>query len=250
MSKKAAIIIAAAVVLLLGSGMVIWLRQRSSQGTNVVTPLSTSGPSATGTAMTKDQEAKQQAQEAAAKQAQDTDGDGLSDADETKSHTDPNNPDTDGDGFTDGEEVNFLHTDPLKKTSYAEALAVVQAMPSNSPLRASWIARHPAPTSSPTAASTTTAPVITPFPRISSSAASVDSDHDGLTDAQEQALGTDPHNPDTDGDGLTDGDEVNKYRTNPLKVDTDGDGYPDGEEVQKGYNPLGPGKCIHPDCTP
>ena len=36
----------------------------------------------------------------------------------------------------------------------------------------------------------------------------VDSDMDGLTDAQEAALGTDPNNPDTDGDGLTDKAEV------------------------------------------
>ncbi|MDD4902118.1 MAG: trypsin-like peptidase domain-containing protein [Patescibacteria group bacterium] len=44
----------------------------------------------------------------------------------------------------------------------------------------------------------------------------VDSDHDGLSDAQEAQLGTDPRNPDTDGDG-----------------------YLDGSEVVNGYNPLG-----------
>jgi hypothetical protein len=38
--------------------------------------------------------------------------------------------------------------------------------------------------------------------------AGLDSDNDGLTDAEELALGTDPHNPDTDGDGLLDGWEV------------------------------------------
>ena len=43
----------------------------------------------------------------------------------------------------------------------------------------------------------------------------VDTDHDGLTDAQETALGTDPTNPDTDGDGL-----------------------PDGQEAMRGFNPL------------
>ncbi|NDV15589.1 T9SS type B sorting domain-containing protein [Muricauda sp. TY007] len=35
----------------------------------------------------------------------DTDGDGLTDGEETNLGTDPNNPDTDGDGLTDGEEV-------------------------------------------------------------------------------------------------------------------------------------------------
>ena len=37
--------------------------------------------------------------------SEDTDGDGLSDAEEARYGADPNNPDTDGDGFSDGEEV-------------------------------------------------------------------------------------------------------------------------------------------------
>ncbi len=59
----------------------------------------------------------------------------------------------------------------------------------------------------------------------------VDSDGDGLTDAEELVLGTDPHNPDTDGDGLTDGEEVKIYKTDPLNPDTDYDGLKDGPEV-------------------
>ncbi|MCP5003398.1 MAG: S8 family serine peptidase [Planctomycetes bacterium] len=42
-----------------------------------------------------------------------------------------------------------------------------------------------------------------------------DSDGDGLSDVEEQSLGTDPLNPDTDGDGYSDGDEVNAD-TDPL----------------------------------
>ncbi len=34
-----------------------------------------------------------------------------------------------------------------------------------------------------------------------------DSDGDGLTDLQEESIGSDPHNPDTDGDGIGDADE-------------------------------------------
>jgi hypothetical protein len=66
-----------------------------------------------------------------------------------------------------------------------------------------------------------------------------DIDGDGQTNAQEQALGTDPYNPDTDGDGLTDGQEVTVYGTAPLIPDTDGDGLTDGEEVNTyGTNPA------------
>jgi len=60
-----------------------------------------------------------------------------------------------------------------------------------------------------------------------------DRDRDGLTNDQEEQLGTDPDNPDTDGDGLSDGDEVNRYTTSPLKADSDGDGLNDGDEVLK-----------------
>ena len=67
-----------------------------------------------------------------------------------------------------------------------------------------------------------------------------DTDNDGLTDAQESALGTDPSNPDSDGDGLKDGLEVNVYHTDPLRADSDWDGVNDGAEVQWGYDPLNP----------
>jgi len=58
-----------------------------------------------------------------------------------------------------------------------------------------------------------------------------DADGDGLNFPEEQALGTDPVNPDTDGDGLGDGAEVNQYATDPLNPDSDGDFLDDGEEV-------------------
>ena len=49
--------------------------------------------------------------------ARDTDGDGLTDAEEEFYGTDPNNPDTDGDGFSDFEEI-VAGTDPLDPTNY------------------------------------------------------------------------------------------------------------------------------------
>ncbi len=63
-------------------------------------------------------------------------------------------------------------------------------------------------------------------------------DADGLTNAQEFALGTNPAVADTDGDGLNDGAEVNTYGTSPLLADTDGDGMSDGFEAQHAFDPL------------
>ena len=111
-----------------------------------------------------------------------------------------------------------------------------------------------------------------------------DCDNDGLTNAQELALGTDPFNPDSDGDGVLDGTEVadgtnpanpcslifasqtvapntawlnldcdNDGLTNgqelalgtdPLNPDSDGDGVPDGVEVADGTNPNNPCSLI------
>jgi hypothetical protein len=53
-----------------------------------------------------------------------------------------------------------------------------------------------------------------------------DSDHDGVPDAIEAALGLNPNNPDTNGNGVADGDE-----------DFDGDGLPNRWEILYGYDP-------------
>ena len=63
-----------------------------------------------------------------------------------------------------------------------------------------------------------------------------DSDNDGLTDEEEETLGTNPNDADTDGDGLNDGQEIN-LGTNPNDADTDGDGLSDGEESSLGTDP-------------
>ena len=68
-----------------------------------------------------------------------------------------------------------------------------------------------------------------------------DPDSDGLSNLEEQGIGTNPNNGDTDDDGLSDGIEdgggefisVTQTGTNPLNADTDGDGLSDSVE-----NPL------------
>ncbi len=64
----------------------------------------------------------------------------------------------------------------------------------------------------------------------------VDTDGDGLTDLQESKLGTSLVSFDTDGDGLDDGAEIT-FQSNPKLADTDGDGLSDLEEWQFGSNP-------------
>jgi hypothetical protein len=58
-----------------------------------------------------------------------------------------------------------------------------------------------------------------------------DDDNDGLSNAEEIILGTNPNDNDSDNDGAFDGVEVNTYASNPLLQDTDGDGLTDGAEI-------------------
>ena len=79
-----------------------------------------------------------------------------------------------------------------------------------------------------------------------------DSDNDGLTDAQETLLGTDPFNADSDGDGVNDGVEVGATVGAP--IDTDGDGIidalespildADGDGVSDQADPANANPCL------
>ncbi len=60
----------------------------------------------------------------------------------------------------------------------------------------------------------------------------IDSDGDGLTNIEEQSLGTNPQLYDTDGDTLSDYQESKNLGTNPLKKNTDGDRYDDNEDQE------------------
>jgi hypothetical protein len=78
-----------------------------------------------------------------------------------------------------------------------------------------------------------------------------DDDNDGLADARELELGTDPRRADSDGDGLTDLVEVTNDRSDPQLVDTDGDGSPDDRDTSpRGFSrpprilPAGPFELV------
>lgn len=71
----------------------------------------------------------------------------------------------------------------------------------------------------------------------------LDSDDDGMIDADEKKNGTNPYNPDSDGDGLTDYQE-SQYGTNPNKKDSDDDGYDDLAEIAYGTDPNNPSDKI------
>lgn len=110
----------------------------------------------------------------------DTDGDGLTDVEELRLGTDPNQVDTDGDGLYDGDEVRLYGSNPLRVDTDGDGLDdYVEVIVYGTSPRA------------------------------------FDTDGDGLSDYDEIAYhGTDPLRPDTDGDGFYDGAEV-ANGTNP-----------------------------------
>jgi hypothetical protein len=164
----------------------------------------------------------------------DDDEDGLTNAAEDEAGTDPSLADTDEDGLTDGEEINEIGTSPLSADTDSDGVLdgdeVAQGTDPLDGLAAAPTEETPAtdevPVEEPTAAGVTAAPG--------------DSDGDGLEDAIELELGTDPVDLDTDDDGLTDGDEYYVHQTGTRNPDTDGDGVVDGEETANGTDPNDP----------
>ncbi len=186
--------------------------------------------------------------------AQDTDGDGLTDAEETNVYnTDPNNFDTDNDGLSDGFEVeNADAADP------GSAVAGFDPLVADVDGDGLLDGQETAEGGNSILDQVTNPDNLSPF--------KADSDGDGLTDGEEFnnqnqptdptvsdtdgdqlsdgdeiALGTDPLDPDSDNDGLTDGAEADAtvgIGTDPLNPDSDGDGINDKDEVDNGTDPL------------
>jgi len=143
----------------------------------------------------------------------DTDGDGLTDCQETEGMqdfgglvftSDPRLVDTDGDGLEDGDEVG-------RGYQLSELPIIGGVFPPG-----------------------------TLYYDVFSDPHAVDTESDGLTDLEDLAAGARARSNETDGDGLGDLDEV-RYGTDPSLVDTDEDGQTDGFEVANrshGFDPL------------
>jgi hypothetical protein len=164
----------------------------------------------------------------------DDDEDGLTNAEEDEAGTDPNLADTDEDGLTDGEETAEIGTSPLSADTDSDGVLdgdeVAQGTNPLDGVAAAPTGETPATEETPAAEPTPAGAVAAPG----------DSDGDGLEDAIEVELGTDPLDLDTDDDGLTDGDEYYVHQTGTRNPDTDGDGVVDGAETTNGTDPNDP----------
>ncbi|MFT4039777.1 MAG: hypothetical protein QM692_16475 [Thermomicrobiales bacterium] len=181
----------------------------------------------------------------------DADGDGLSARREEELGTDPSLADTDEDGLTDGAEVQEHKTNPLAADTDGDgvldgdevALGTDPTDPNNGTAVETPVAEEAvveeAPAAEPEASvAEEAADVVAEEP--ASAGTPGDSDGDGLEDALEFELGTDPYSTDTDLDGLSDGDEYYVTQTGTRNPDTDGDGILDGDEIAQGTDPNVP----------
>ena len=134
---------------------------------------------------------------AATPRSADTDGDGLSDAQEMQMETALNASDTDGDGLTDSQEVS-LGTSPLLADTDGDGMNDF------------WESLHPG--FDPSVDNATDAD--------SDNDANADPDGDGASNQQESDAGTDPANPDSDGDDISDGTEIGQGTSPNDRADT------------------------------
>jgi hypothetical protein len=208
--------------------------------------------------------------------ANDSDGDGLPDALEALIGTNPRDADSDDDGVLDGEEplfgvdsdgdgfVNALDPDSDNDGLFdGTELGRATAGPDTDTTRGNFVPdTDPATRTDPLDPDTDRGGVkdgaedanrngkvdsgeTNPLHR-PDDGTPTDSDNDGLTDAQEAALGSDPNDPDSDDDGVLDGSEWNPSadtdrdgKINLLDPDSDNDGLFDGTERGVATAPTG-----------
>lgn len=165
----------------------------------------------------------------------DTDGDGQNDCVEIGS--DPLNPiDTDGDGIIDALESSLTDTDGDGVNDEADPANTDPCIPNNTSPNCDFDGDG-----------------LTYSEEVANGTNydNPDTDGDGINDGTEVANGSDPINPcdpddsspdcqiDTDNDGLTDAQEA-VLCSSPTIADTDGDGILDGVELTNGSNPCDP----------
>jgi len=154
---------------------------------------------------------------------QDSDGDGLYDAEEVYYGTVSGNPDTDGDGLQDGDEIALYGTNPNNPDDDGDGLL------DGFEVKFGF------------------------NPLVNEGAAGLDPDGDTLTNLQEQVYGTNPYDTDSDKDGVADNNEIIQGRNPAVNepalmtiitsfflgncFDSDGDGLDDCFEQQIGTNP-------------
>jgi fimbrial isopeptide formation D2 family protein/uncharacterized repeat protein (TIGR01451 family) len=207
----------------------------------------------------------------------DTDGDGLTDAEEALAGTDPRDPDTDDDGVRDGQEPNWnsdTDRDGLINARDADSdndglfdgteSGVTMAGMGTDISKGVFLAdADPMTRTNPLARDTDAGGIDdgaedtnkngridmgerNPRDPADDAIAPTDSDNDGLTDGEERLAGTNPNDPDTDDDGVIDGDEPNWSQDtdgdgliNARDVDSDNDGLYDGTELGVTTAPMG-----------
>jgi hypothetical protein len=141
------------------------------------------------------------------------DGDGLTDEFEKLLGTDPTRADTDHDGLSDVQETYQFHTDPLAANNAAQV---------------DYLLAHPG--------SVAHDPAKIPLAALQAGfggGATLDSDHDGLSDLTEVQIGSNAYQADTDHDGVSDGIE-HRLGSDLLHLDTDNDGIVDAIEYEQG----------------
>lgn len=206
---------------------------------------------------------------------EDADRDGLTDAEELALGTDPNDGDSDDDGVSDGQErepgadsdddgaINALDVDSDDDgLTDAQELGYERGHPDTDLRRMLFVAdADPSSTTDPTRADTDGGGAADGVEDLNRNGrvdegetnpndpeddgdAPVDSDGDGLTDAMEAELGTDPMDADSDDDGLLDGleprdvDSDGDGTKDVLDPDSDDDGLTDGLEAGVGERPV------------
>ena len=190
----------------------------------------------------------------------DTDGDGVTDAQEASQNTDPNDPDSfldtdgdgvpdsveDGDGTDENDSNSFTDTDNDDLSDYAEHGYGTNPLDGDSDSDGvgdgTEVDEGSDPADESSFADTDGDGVpnqveIDNGTNPNNPSDATDTDGDGVPDYTENQAGTDPNNPnsfpDADGDGLSDRFET-ANGTNPNNADTDGDGVSDGQERTQG----------------